>query len=96
MTLSDAEARSLVAIFLVLMTLIGVMAWSMRYHGMDRCEGRCYLPRITQRMGNREEYRCRECGTRYRIVVDLTKPRAEYRWWVALHERGPSTPRTGG
>lgn len=78
--------RDWVLVGMVVTSCLLLIAWMSRYQERDRCEDGCHLPAITLHIWGREEYRCRECGTRYVIVVDLDRPREHYRFWVPKKE----------
>jgi len=48
----------------------------------DHCEQGCRPPMLMPHYFNNFGWRCGECGTKWKIAIDLTKPRREYRQWV--------------
>lgn len=51
-------------------------------HGDDQLRCRCQPPMLVTQYPDHMTWRCGQCGRRWRIYVDLHKPREHYRQWV--------------
>lgn len=83
----DASAAAVGSLLLLLlMTLAAFTASCLRdmpaASRSERCQPECRTPMIDPEYWSHYRWRCGECGTDWRIHVDCSRSRKDYRQWV--------------